>query len=366
MASGVAHDFNNVLAAVLGRAQLLLGQVADPKLRQWIQVIERAALDGARTVRRLQDFTRVRRDHPVVVVDLNQIVQQTLEATESAWLQESRRRGIQIEVETALAVPLPGISGDPAELREALTNLILNALDAMPGGGKLTLATTADEEVEIAVTDTGTGIAADIRDRIFDPFFTTKGPKGTGLGLSMTYGILARHGARMSVESEEGHGTRFRLFFPAATETVAPAEPEPALATAPPLHCLVVDDEEAVAEVLGDMLIAAGHSVAVVGSGGEAIARVNAETFDVVVTDLAMPGMTGWEVARAVKRVAPGVRVILASGFGVEVSPEDLRTHGVDLVLAKPLRLQDIESAIAMARSARVEPSEEAAPAPSE
>jgi len=366
MASGVAHDFNNVLAAVLGRAQLLLGQVADPKLRQWIQVIERAALDGARTVRRLQDFTRVRRDHPVVVVDLNSIVQQTLEATESAWLQESRRRGIQIEVETALAVPLPGISGDPAELREALTNLILNALDAMPGGGKLTLATTADEEVEIAVTDTGTGIAADIRNRIFDPFFTTKGPKGTGLGLSMTYGILARHGARISVESEEGHGTRFRLFFPAATETVAPAEPEPALATAPPLHCLVVDDEEAVAEVLGDMLIAAGHSVAVVGSGGEAIARVNAETFDVVVTDLAMPGMTGWEVARAVKRVAPGVRVILASGFGVEVSPEDLRTHGVDLVLAKPLRLQDIESAIAMARSARVEPSEEAAPAPSE
>jgi CheY-like chemotaxis protein len=205
------------------------------------------------------------------------------------------------------------------------------------------------------VTDTGLGIPADIRDKIFDPFFTTKGPKGTGLGLAMTYGILARHGARITVESEEGRGATFRLFFPIATEADAPAEQEPAPATAPPLRCLVVDDEEAVADVLGDMLLAAGHSVAVVGSGQEAIARVGAEAFDLVLTDLAMPGMTGWDVASAIKRVAPSARVILVSGFGVEVSPEDLRAHGVDLVLAKPLRLQDVESAVAAARSARAD-----------
>ena len=355
MASGVAHDFNNVLATVLGRAQLLKKRLEDPKLRQWVEVIERSALDGARTVRRLQDFTRIRRDHPVMPVDLNQVVQQTLEATESSWRQESPSRGIQFEVTTRLAAALPAVSGVPAELREGLTNVILNALDAMPGGGRLALATSsADGQVEIAVTDTGAGIPSSIRHKIFDPFFTTKGPKGTGLGLSMTYGILARHGGRIIVESEEGRGTTFRLIFPSASpmgETERPPASSPAAAT--PLRVLVVDDEETVAAVLGDMVASGGHSVDVVGSGPEAIARFATERFDLVLTDLAMPGMTGWEVARAIKDLAPAVRVVLVSGFGVEMSPEDLHSRGVDLALAKPLKLQDIETAVGLARSAR-------------
>jgi GAF domain-containing protein len=355
MASGVAHDFNNVLAGILGRAQLLLGRVEDPKLRRWLEVIERSALDGARTVRRLQDFTRIRRDHPVVPTNLNQVVQQTLEATESSWRQEAQRRGIQIELITSLAAPIPDVPGDPAELREALTNLILNALDAMPGGGTLALTTSAaPDHVEIAVADTGVGIPAGIRHKIFDPFFTTKGPKGTGLGLSMTYGILARHGARISVESEEGRGATFRLVFPVGLEGCAPAPPpETPPAPARSLHCLVVDDEEIVAAVLGDMLASEGHKVEVVDSGQEAIARFSAGAFDLVLTDLAMPGMTGWEVARAIKDMAPAVRVVLVSGFGVEVSPADLEARGVDLVLAKPLKLQDIGSIVGLARSAR-------------
>jgi GAF domain-containing protein/ActR/RegA family two-component response regulator len=355
MASGVAHDFNNVLAGILGRAQLLLGRVDDPKLRQWLEVIERSALDGARTVRRLQDFTRIRRDHPAVPTNLNQVVQQTLDATESSWRQEAQRRGVQIELITSFAAPIPDIPGDPAELREALTNLILNAVDAMPDGGMLGLTTTAaPDHVEIAVADTGVGIPAGIRHRIFDPFFTTKGPKGTGLGLSMTYGILARHGARISVESEEGRGATFRLLFPSVMESSEPPPPpDTPAAPARSLHCLVVDDEEIVAAVLGDMLASEGHDVEVVDSGREAIARFSAGAFDLVLTDLAMPGMTGWEVARAIKDIAPAVRVVLVSGFGVEVSPEDLEAHGVDLVLAKPLRLQDIGSVVALARSAR-------------
>jgi len=286
-----------------------------------------------------------------VPVDLNQVVQQTLEATESSWRQEAQRRGIRIEVATSLTPSLPEVPGDPAELREALTNLILNALDAMAQGGVLTLTTTGGaEHVEIAVADTGPGIPAAIRDKIFDPFFTTKGPKGTGLGLSMTYGILARHGARISVESEEGQGATFRLVFPLHGEAHHPALPsEPPPARARSLHCLVVDDEEIVAAVLGDMLASEGHKVEVVDSGQQALVRFRAEPFDLVLTDLAMPGMTGWEVARAIKNMAPGVRVVLVSGFGVELPPEDLVAHGVDLVLAKPLRLQDIGSAVALA-----------------
>ena len=234
MASGVAHDFNNLLASILGRAQLLLERVQDVKLRQWLKVIERAAMDGARTVRRLQDFTGIRRDQPAVDVDLNQVVQQVLETTESAWRQDRRRSGgAEIEVVTDLAEGLPPVAGDPAELREAFTNLVLNAVDAMPKGGTLTLRTrAADGQVEVEVRDTGTGIPEHIREKIFDPFFTTKGPKGTGLGLSMAYGILQRHNGRITVESEEGHGTIFRLLFPAAVSG-AVADAAPPLAAAP-------------------------------------------------------------------------------------------------------------------------------------
>jgi CheY-like chemotaxis protein len=319
-------------------------------------VIERSAMDGARTVRRLQDFTRIRRDVPAVPVDLNEIVEQTLESTQFRWQQEPQSRGVAVQVETALGAPLPPISGDPAELREALTNLVLNAVDAMPEGGVLRLASAVrDGEVEVVVSDTGVGIPEAIRHKIFDPFFTTKGPNGTGLGLSMTYGILARHGGRVAVESEPGAGTTFRLWFPVSD---APSPPPPAggrerSARAAPLRCLVVDDERAVATVLGEMLDALGHRPTVVGSGAEAIARVVPGAFDVVLTDLAMPGMTGWEVARAVKAAAPDTCVVLVSGFGVEVSAEDRREHGVDLVLPKPLKLEDIADALATVARAR-------------
>jgi signal transduction histidine kinase/CheY-like chemotaxis protein len=355
MASGVAHDFNNLLASILGRAQLLLERTQDVKLRQWLEVIERAAMDGARTVRRLQDFTGIRRDQPAVAVDLNQVVQQVLETTESIWRQDRRRSGVEIEVETDLAEGLPPVAGDPAELREAFTNLVLNAVDAMPGGGTLTLRTQiADGQVQVEVRDSGTGIPEHIREKIFDPFFTTKGPKGTGLGLSMAYGILQRHNGRITVESAEGHGTIFRLLFPAAVSgSVVEAAPPPAApaGSSVSLHCLVVDDEEEVGEVVADILTTAGHTAVTARSGQEGVDRLGAERFDVVFTDLAMPGMTGWQVARAVKDRAPEVPVVMMSGFGVEVAPEDLPARGVDLVLAKPLQIQDILRALASIRS---------------
>jgi CheY-like chemotaxis protein len=199
------------------------------------------------------------------------------------------------------------------------------------------------------VRDTGTGIPEHVREKIFDPFFTTKGPKGTGLGLSMAYGILQRHNGRITVESEEGRGTIFRLLFPVAVSgTVGEATPPPAAAAAAlvSLHCLVVDDEPEVGEVVADILTTTGHTAVTVRSGQEAVGRLGAERFDVVFTDLAMPGMTGWQVARAVKDRAPGVPVVMMSGFGVEVAPEDLSTRGVDLVLAKPLQIQDVLRAL--------------------
>jgi GAF domain-containing protein/ActR/RegA family two-component response regulator len=358
MASGVAHDFNNLLAAILGRAQLVLARVEDPTLVRWLQVIERSALDGAQTVRRLQEFARIRRDQSFEVVDVNEIVRDALEITQSRWREASLRQGVLVEVHTSLP-PVPEIAGDPAELREALTNLILNALDAMPTGGTLTIASRAGgDAVEVTVTDTGVGIPAEVREKIFDPFFTTKGPQGTGLGLSMTYGILSRHGARIAVESEAGHGTTFRLTFPlGAGQAAAPDIPPGTVPTAATgLRCLVVDDEEPVATVLADMLEAVGHTACYFTDPAAAVERVRTESFDVVFTDLAMPGMTGWQVARAVKEMAPALPVFVVTGFGVELSNEERRAHGVTAVLAKPLKIDDVVSVLAQVERARSEP----------
>src|SRR5439155_246701 len=328
----------------------------DPQLRQWVQIIERPALGGAQTVRRLQDFARVRQDQPLVPVDLNAVVRDALEMTQSRWRDESLRRGVVIDVRTSLGT-VPRVTGDPAELREAMTNLILNAVDAMPAGGTLSLATAAVADgVELSVSDTGVGMPASVRDRIFDPFFTTKGPQGTGLGLSMTYGILERHGARIAVESDEGRGTTFRLTFMPTWELeapeAAPAVPVPAGEVS--LRCLVVDDEPEVGAVLGDMLEAGGHRAVVVTDGGEAIARFGAEPFDLVFIDLAMPRVSGWQVARAIKEMAPAVPVILVTGFGVELSAEERRAHNVDLVLVKPLKIQEILDVVAQLARRRV------------
>jgi len=351
MASGVAHDFNNLLAAILGRAQLLLHRVEDPTARQWLQIIERSAADGAKTVRRLQEFTRIRRDQPAVAVDLNQVVREALELTESSWRLEPPRRGIVIQTVTELASDLPTTLSDPAELREVMTNLILNAVDAMPRGGTLTLRTARrGESIELRVVDTGAGIPEAVRGKIFDPFFTTKGPKGTGLGLSMTYGILSRHGATITVDSQEGRGTTFTLLFPVGGAPRAPVRDAGVAGPPVTLRCLVVDDEESVGDMIADVLRSAGHTVVVARSASEGLSRVQSEPLDLVFTDLSMPGMTGWELARAVRDAAPGLPVILVSGFAVEVSPEELQQSGVLSVLAKPINIGEVLDAAAAIR----------------
>ena len=269
--------------------------------------------------------------------------------TETRWNHEAQSRGIVITVETALD-PLPvTLFGDPVELREVLTNLILNAVDAMPEGGSLRLSSSSDDtEVEAMITDTGHGMTEEVRQKLFDPFFTTKGPKGTGLGLSITYGIVSRHGGRIVVESTPGAGSTFRLRFPkrgtpGETEVATP-EAEPKLLR--PLHCLVVDDEEEVASTLADTLEASGHKAVVVTRSTEALAHVTAQHFDIVFSDLAMPDLSGWQLARAVKEAAPGLPVVLISGFGVELSAEQRRANDVDAVLTKPV---DFDELIAVA-----------------
>jgi GAF domain-containing protein/CheY-like chemotaxis protein/anti-sigma regulatory factor (Ser/Thr protein kinase) len=347
MATGVAHDFNNLLAAILGRVQLLLSQVQDETLRRWLQVIERAALDGAQTVRHIQEFTRVRRDAPAETVDLNQVVRDAIEMTQTRWRDDAQSRSIDIRVAEALEA-VPAVDGHPAELRQVLTNLILNAIDALPRGGVLTVTTrSVDDAVEVRVIDDGIGMSDEVRRRIFEPFFTTKGPKGTGLGLAMVYGIVTRHGGTVDVESREGVGTTFTIRLPVGRAEAAAGAGARGAGAPMGVRVLVVDDEQPVREALADMLRLAHHEVTVASQGFDGLEQFGKARYDLVLTDLAMPGMSGWQVAQAVKALRPEVPVVLVTGWGVELPAEQLRANGVDHVMTKPFRLDDVLAVVA-------------------
>jgi len=349
MASGVAHDFNNVLAVILGRVQLLQRKLENPTFRRWLEIVEQAALDGAQTVRQIQEFTRVRRDQPTETVDLHQIIHDAVEMTRGRWQVESRSRGVEIRLALDLGA-VPPVDGQPSELREVLTNLILNAVDALPRGGQIRIGTREHEgQVEVSVADSGTGMSESIRRRIFEPFFSTKGPSGTGLGLAMVYGIVSRHGGEILVNSVEGAGSAFTIRLPAGRRPPPPVARRPA-SGAESVRVLVIDDEPFVRDTLGEMLRQQHHQVVVADDGASGLARFREGAFDMVMTDLAMPGMSGWQVAQAVKAVRPQVPVVLVTGWGVEVQADQLQTHGVDRVMSKPFRFEDVQDVVASIR----------------
>jgi CheY-like chemotaxis protein len=344
----VAH-ISTVLAVILGPVQLLQRKLEDPTFRRWLAIVEQAALDGAQTVRQIQEFTRVRRDQPTETVDLNRVIHDAVEMTRGRWQDESRSRGLEIHLALDLGT-VPPVDGQPSELREVLTNLILNAVDALPRGGQIRIGARArGDRVEVTVADTGLGMSESTRRRIFEPFFSTKGPSGTGLGLAMVYGIVSRHGGEILVNSAEGAGSTFTIRLPAGRRRPAPVASAPSPG-AESVRVLVIDDEPFVRDTLGEILRQQHHDVVVADDGASGLARFRESTFDMVMTDLAMPGMSGWQVAQAVKAARPLVPVVLVTGWGVEVQAEQLQRHGVDRVMTKPFRFEDVQDIVASIR----------------
>jgi signal transduction histidine kinase len=342
MAGGLAHDFNNTLATILGRAQLLQSQAGDTGARQGLHVIEEAALEGARTIRRLQEFARRRRDRPSQSVALNQVVDEVVELTRPRWRDEAQARSITYEVKVETTA-LPPVTGDPHELREAITNVVLNAFDAMPSGGRLTVRTEQeDDRVRCVITDTGVGMTEEVRRRVFDPYFTTKDERGSGLGLSMMYGIITRHGGEVEVESRPGQGSTFVIRLPAARVVPEAPPPPPPGPPRPEAPVLVIDDEPGVRDVIATTLSREGYRVTTCANGREGIARFDTEPFDLVVTDLGMPGLTGWDVAAHVKKRSPGTPVVLVTGWGDRMTSEEVQARGVDFLISKPFALDQI------------------------
>lgn len=336
MAASFAHSFNDVLTPIIGRTQLLSQRTTDPQLREWLSTIERAAMDGAETVRRIQEFMRVRREEPTVAVDLAAVVKQALGAT-------AVRQRPEVHVKSELDA-MPAIAGDPMGLREAIAHVVTNAVEASADGSTVTVAVRMEGgEAIVSVTDTGGGMSSDIQTRMFEPFFTTK-PGATGLGLCLAHGIVARHGGQIDVDSVAGRGTTVRLRFPVEGlgRGKAARAGRRGEATAGPARCLVVDDDPQVRDMIRDILSNAGHQVVLATDGADGVEKFKADTFDLVISDLAMPKLNGLQLARVCKAMRPHVPVVMLTGWGVLLTEDELAEHGVDEVLSKPVRMDQV------------------------
>jgi CheY-like chemotaxis protein len=354
MASGVAHDFNNTLAGIIGNTQLLLAEVSEQPFVERLRAIEMAARDGAVTVKRIQEFSLVRKTRDFVSVDINELVQDVVRITSPMWKDQLQKQGRTVELITKLN-HLQAVAGNAAELREVLTNIILNALDAVPGDGIITISTWADDRYGyISIADTGMGMSSDIQQRIFDPFFSSKGPGNSGLGLSVAYGIISRHEGKITVASAEGEGTTFTIRLPICGGLVERREAVvEEQGTADCARILLIDDDRTVRDVLSAILVQAGHQVVSVESGGEGIEAFDSGEFDLVFTDLGMPEMSGWDVAAEIKRRNPVIPVVMITGWGRQLDEAEAREKGVNLLLCKPFELTKVQNTVIEALTSR-------------
>jgi len=365
MASGIAHDINNAISPVALYTESLLEN--EPNLsaraRDYLQTIQHAIEDVTHTVSRMREFYRQREGElELVRIQLNPLTQQAVDLSRARWSDMPQQRGVSIELKTEFEPDLPIVMGLESEIREALVNLIFNAVDAMPSGGTLTLRTRMSRpspndgmqaRVFIEVSDTGIGMDEDTRRRCLEPFFTTKGERGTGLGLAMVYGIVRRHNAEIEIDSAVGKGTTMRLSFPIPASQTGEANKSSAVFTVPSRRrILIVDDDPLLIKSLRDTLETDGHIVTPANGGQAGIdtfqkAQADGERFDVVITDLGMPNVDGRRVAEAIKKASGSTPVIMLTGWGQRINAEgDIPPH-VDRVLSKPPKLKELREALA-------------------
>jgi signal transduction histidine kinase/ActR/RegA family two-component response regulator len=354
LASGVAHDFNNVLAAILGRVQLLRTslQITDSDVSiknsqidfaKNLDIIEKAALDGTETIRRIQEFARSRTEEKLSTpVDLNSLVDDAVEFTRVRWRDISESQGTQIHV-LKMQGDIENVGGSASELREVMINLINNAADAMPHGGTIRISTFMRRGlVTLKIEDTGVGIHTEIIGKIFDPFFTTKDIRSSGLGLSVSYGIISRHKGTITVESPASGGACFTISLPVCPEAAQKNYTEQMVVPQRSARILVIEDEQSVSETLREILLFAGHEVTTVPNGTEGLSSFDQDSFDIVITDLGMPGVSGFDVARSVKQRREKTPDILITGWELQLKKQDLQARGIDFLINKPFQMNQV------------------------
>lgn len=345
LAWGVAHNFNNSLTAVIGYTQLVLNKTKDPGIERHLKTVEKAALDAAKMVQRIQNFARQGKDDAAAPADLNQTIRDSLDLTRSRWRDDARAAGIAYDV---IFRPQEGVIAlcDQSALREVFVSIIINAIEAMPSGGRLTITTLLEgNHIFINFADTGFGMTGETQQRIFEPFYTTKGAKGQGMGLAVTFGIVERHGGEIQVTSEPGHGSTFTIKLnraPDPQEVSLYPEPDSTVRSS---SVLVVDDEAPIRILLSDILRARGHKVMVAEDGLAGLKAVENLRFDMVITDLSMPGADGWTVIEETRRRWPETKLVILTGYGgfAELAVPGGDTSFVDALISKPFNIAEID-----------------------
>lgn len=353
MAAGVAHDFNNILTAILGNSELLTIILQSPEEAEMARSITKAASDAAQMIKRIADFGRRRNYIEYVQLSVNDIVKDAIEFTRPRIKSQAEMHGVVIQVETDLSAT-EKVYGNSHELREALTNFIVNAIDAMPKGGTLKLTTSNDDRVvSICVSDSGTGIPPETLSHIFEAFYTTKGERGTGLGLAVTNNIISQHHGQLNVESQLNVGTTFTINLPtakisaeifnneAAALSVILPETTPSPASVE-LHILVADDDVGARVALGRSLRNAGYIVEEAQNGAEAWTLLQQHRYDLIIADMGMPVMSGIELIEEMRRNKVNLPVIVVTGWNYAPNQNRLRSLQVDTVIAKPYRYQEL------------------------
>jgi signal transduction histidine kinase/ActR/RegA family two-component response regulator/HAMP domain-containing protein len=363
MASGVAHDINNALSPVVGFADLLAQteKGVSESGKKHLEYIKTAGRDIAHIVKRLREFYRPRDEHESLhLLQLGAVAKQMIDMMQPRWRDIPQVNGINIKMETDFAADTPEFAGIESEIREALTNLILNAIDALPTGGTITIRTRAakrppregspTEYAVLEVSDTGVGMDETIRKRCLEPFFSTKGKRGTGLGLAMVYGVIERHEGKIEIESEQGKGTTMRLLFAVRDLDVSDTTELIENGHVPgPFRILYIDDEPALRSLIQEILEHDGHKIETADGGQAGInafhsAYIRKDPFDVVVTDLGMPIVDGQAVARAIKSESSATPVIMLTGWGAFLKKDGDVPKEVDGILSKPPRIEEIRT----------------------
>lgn len=347
---GVAHNVNNTLTGILGRAQLILRNSNDPaKIEAGLELIIKSAEDGAHIIRRIQDFARQRPSREFEIISIAELLKDACEMTRPRWEARSEFAPIRFALHADCQAH---VKGDPVELREVLVNMIYNAIDAMPTGGEVRVSTQENRDrVVVHITDTGTGMGPEVKQRLFDPFFTTKGKAGTGMGLAVSFGIIRRHEGSIEVDSEPGRGTTFKISLPKVSPAISIADGTSSVEgviSAPDdkVRVLVVDDETHVREVLIEALEAEGCEVVSAQSGEIALALYDQYEgkFDAVFTDIGMPEMSGWELVTEIREKSKTMPIAIISGWADAISVQTRNVVKADWVVAKPFDINKISS----------------------
>lgn len=350
--AGISHEFNNLLAVIIGNAELLDGNLDhDQELQKSLNAIIKASDDGTAIVKNMLLYAKSHEKDTsdYIFFDIRHVLGEAIDFASPRWRSMAQAQGVDYQVDREGMREIPGTLCSPTELRGVFTNIINNAMDAMPDGGRLTFCTSSDEDtIFISISDTGIGMSEAVKERIFDPFFTTRRPQGTGLGMSVSYGVIKRHGGEIELESEEGKGTTFNLRIPIKKDTVQKAIPlEPAHKVAKKnLHVLVIDDNEDVRVIVDNILSDSGHTVKTVDNGMEAIELAEKEDFDLVLCDLLMPEVHGYEVIKAFNESGKAQNIGIITGWDDKLKPIDDEEIKVDFILKKPFKQKELENHI--------------------